>query len=47
MGNPGFAFMLPAEFHDATMHTIYAYAIDSGGGVNPLLGGSPFAFTVP
>ncbi len=39
--NHGFSFTLPNFVNDGTEHQIYAYAIDSGCGENPLLAHSP------
>ncbi|MCI5167799.1 MAG: hypothetical protein D3903_17340 [Candidatus Electrothrix sp. GM3_4] len=39
--NHGFSFTLPNSVNDGTEHQIYAYAIDSNGGENPLLTSSP------
>ncbi len=41
----GFNFTLPAALKDGDQHWIYAYAIDIGGGANPLLANSPKLFT--
>lgn len=37
----GFQFTLPNSVHDGRNHILYAYAINYGGGTNPLLGTSP------
>jgi len=42
--NHGFLYAMPAQFRDANTHTIYAYAINIGGGNNVLLAGSPKSF---
>jgi hypothetical protein len=39
--NHGFSFTFPDSLNDGIGHQIYAYAIDSGGGENPLLTHSP------
>lgn len=39
--NHGFVFQTPSSLKDGQGHSIYAYGIDSAGGVNPLLSGSP------
>ncbi len=39
--NHGFSFAFPDSLNDGVEHQIYAYAIDSGGGENPLLTDSP------
>lgn len=47
-GNPnhGFTFNIPASLKDGRQHSVYAYAINVGGGSgNPLLLGSPRTFT--
>ncbi len=42
-GNHGFAFPIPVQFHRQP-HRLWVYALDTWGGVNPLLPGSPRAF---
>ncbi len=42
-GNHGFAYPIPTQFHNQP-HRLYLYAIDSWGGPNPLLPGSPRGF---
>jgi hypothetical protein len=45
-GNHGFGGPVPEFLKDGTPHSIYVYAIDSGGnGPNPLIGGSPKTIT--
>lgn len=44
-GNHGFIFEIPAGLRDGKPHALYAYAIDPGGGVNPLLEWSPRQFS--
>jgi hypothetical protein len=39
--NHGFSFALPDSLNDGVEHQVYAYAIDSAGGTNPLLINSP------
>ncbi len=39
--NHGFSFALPDSLNDGVEHQVYAYAIDSAGGTNPLLTNSP------
>ncbi|WPD21702.1 MAG: CARDB domain-containing protein [Candidatus Electrothrix scaldis] len=39
--NHGFSFAFPDSLNDGVEHQVYAYAIDSGGGNNPLLTNSP------
>ena len=39
--NHGFAFDIPDSVKDGKTHTIYAYAVNTGGGSNKLLIGSP------
>ena len=41
----GYAWTVPAVYRDGLSHTVHAYAIDSEGGNNPLLSGSPLTFT--
>ena len=43
--NHGFVFTTPDSLKDGKTHTIYAYAIDSEGGTNPLLSDSPKTIT--
>ena len=43
-GNHGYAYAIPDKYRNGIQHTIYAYAIDSAGGTNPLLSGSPKTF---
>ncbi len=43
--NHGFSLTLPARFRDGQRHLLAAYGIDTGGGVNPQLTGSPRTFT--
>ena len=43
----GFNWPIPASLKTGTSHSIYAYAIDSAGGNNPLLGGTPKTITCP
>jgi hypothetical protein len=43
-GNHGFSFAIPRQYYDGVVHTLRAYAIDNGGGTNPLLAGSPKNF---
>ena len=43
--NHGFVFTTPNSLKDGKTHTIYAYAIDSEGGTNPLLSDSPKTIT--
>jgi len=45
-GIHGFDFTIPSAYQSGT-HTVYAYAIDSGGGTNPQLSQSPASFTYP
>lgn len=45
-GEHGFAFHIPYEFRDGKTHSLYAYAIDSSGGYNPQLSGSPKPFRI-
>lgn len=42
-GNHGFAYPIPVQFHNQP-HRLWIYALDTWGGVNPLLPGSPRAF---
>src|SRR3989338_3015750 len=44
-GNYGFFFSTPDAVKDDFSHDLYVYAIDTSGGTNPLLGGSPI--TIP
>jgi len=37
----GFVFKTPSKFLDGKSHPVWAYGIDSKGGTNPLLSGSP------
>lgn len=39
--NHGFSFTFPDSLNDGLEHQVYAYALDSGGGDNPLLTNSP------
>jgi len=39
--NHGYSIPTPSNIKDGQSHTIYVYAIDSGGGDNPLLNNSP------
>jgi len=39
--NHGFEFLSPLSLHDGQPHPVYAYGIDSAGGDNAPLGGSP------
>lgn len=39
--NHGFTFDVPEQFRDGKPHAVYAYGIDSAGGPNTLLVGSP------
>ena len=41
----GFVWPIPDALKDGAEHTLYAYGIDSGGGSNPELQGSPLTFT--
>ncbi|MBN2360913.1 MAG: hypothetical protein JXR83_15765 [Deltaproteobacteria bacterium] len=41
----GFELALPGQFHDGAAHPVYAYGIDSAGGSNTLLTGSPKTVT--
>lgn len=43
--NCGFSFPLPAELSDGWPHELYVYALDSAGGHNPILNGSPRMIT--
>jgi len=43
--NHGFNITTPSSLKDGKTHTIYAYAIDSEGGTNPLLSDSPKTIT--
>jgi len=43
-GVHGFDFTIPAQYRSGT-HTVYVYAIDSGGGTNPEIEASPKTFT--
>jgi len=44
--NHGFSYNIPASIYDGVAHTIYAYAINIGGGTaNPLLTSSPKTVT--
>lgn len=44
-GQHGFTWTIPAHYRDGINHTLIAYAINSPGGVNPQLQGSPYPFT--
>ena len=44
-GDHGFSFSMPVTYRDGQSHTIYAYGIDTAGGINFLLTGSPKSFT--
>ncbi|HEY3446827.1 MAG TPA: C39 family peptidase [Myxococcales bacterium] len=39
--NHGFSLLSPLSLHDGAAHAIHAYGIDSQGGANPQLSGSP------
>jgi hypothetical protein len=43
--NHGFSFTAPAILKDGLSHTIYAYAINTPGGTNPMLTNSPKTIT--
>ena len=43
-GNHGFDYSISDKYRNGIQHSIYAYAIDSAGGANPLLSGSPKTF---
>jgi hypothetical protein len=43
-GVHGFEWTIPAQFRSGT-HTVYVYAIDSGGGNNPEIEMSPQSFS--
>jgi GH25 family lysozyme M1 (1,4-beta-N-acetylmuramidase) len=43
--NHGFAFPIPASLQDGKAHPVHAYGIDTAGGNNPELSGSPLTFT--
>jgi hypothetical protein len=43
----GYAFRLPDWIRDNGQHTLYAYALNLGGGDNQLLSGSPKSFSLP
>ncbi|MBM3461066.1 MAG: hypothetical protein FJX76_03095 [Armatimonadetes bacterium] len=43
-GDHGFEFQIPAEHLDGLSHTLHAYGLDSAGGHNPELSGSPKTF---
>jgi len=45
-GNHRFAYTISAKYADGKSHKLYMYAIDSAGGRNPLLPGSPKTFTI-
>ncbi len=45
-GDHGFEFAIPKQYEDGSTHTIYVYAINPGGGSNPLLAGSPYPFQI-
>ena len=45
--NHGFAMLSPLSLHDGKAHPVHAYGIDSKGGANAELGGSPKSFTCP
>lgn len=45
IGNHGFEWNIPTNWCDNTTHTLYAFAINTGAGNNPLLAGSPKTFT--
>jgi hypothetical protein len=40
-GYQGFVTSLPAALQDGASHSVYIYALDTAGGANPLLVGSP------
>jgi len=40
-----FEYALPDSFRDGKPHTVFAYGIDTAGGTNPKLAGSPKTFT--
>ena len=44
-GNHGFHINTPNSIKDGRAHTIYVYAIDSGGGFNPIISSSPRTLT--
>src|SRR5258708_6610124 len=44
-GNHGFGIFTPASLKDGQRHLIYAHAIDSASGPNPILTNSPIALT--
>lgn len=46
VGNHGYSWTIPVAYRTAN-RTIYSYAIDSTGGVNPLLTGSPKTVVLP
>ncbi|MFO0760273.1 MAG: GH25 family lysozyme [Byssovorax sp.] len=43
--NHGFIYPIPAALQDGNPHTVHAYGIDTQGGNNPELSGSPKGFT--
>jgi hypothetical protein len=43
----GYSFRIPDSLRDNGTHALYAYALDVGGGGNPLLSGSPKSFSLP
>jgi hypothetical protein len=46
LGNHGFNFPIPSQYRDGRTHSLYAYGIDTAGGQNPMLPGSPKPFTL-
>lgn len=42
--NSSFTYSVPSTYRDGKTHVLYAYGIDSAGGENPLLVGSPKSF---
>ena len=44
-GNHGFSFTMPPQINDGVAHTIYAHAINTPSGNNPLLLGTPKTIT--
>jgi hypothetical protein len=45
-GNHGFSWRIPDQFRDGKNHTIHTYGIDTAGGANALIGGSPKTFNL-
>jgi hypothetical protein len=45
-GDHGFNFQIPSQYRDGRTHLLYAYGIDTAGGTNPMLSGSPMQFNL-